>query len=485
METAAPNDDDIAALRRLVGPAGLVLAAARRGYETPARYAVGAAAVVVRPSSVERVAGVMSYCMGRRLRVVPQGANTGLVLGGTPDGSGRDIVLSCDRLRTIHHVNPQDRTVSADAGVRLSELNAALDPHGLFLPIDLGADPMLGGMAATNTGGARFLRYGDMRAQILGLQVVLATEAAPVVTLGSGLRKDNTRLSLKDLVVGGGAAFGVITGVKAKVAVRPVQIATALLMPSHAERCSELVLRLERSAGELLSAMEGMSGAAMRHALAHAPALRNPFGASVPDYAVLLELSTTVSTSAFSLDDVLLDVLSPMLGDGEGLLDDAIVAPPSALWALRHSLSEGLRRAGDVIGIDLAFSRDQVFRFRTAALQRLAGLGASVEVCDFGHVADGGVHFNLVVPRDCPVDERVRIRRALVDLAVRDFGGSFSAEHGLGRANQGEYDRYVPREERELAGLFTRTVGVGPCGHVRLGPPPVRGDDGAPPVTDI
>ncbi|HEY0649016.1 FAD-binding oxidoreductase [Phenylobacterium sp.] len=464
-----PDERDIEELKRRVGAAGIVTDSARASYETPARYPSGIAAAVVRPANAAEVSAVLAYCLARGLRVIPQAGHTGLALGGTPDASGQDIVLSVDRLKTVHHICPLDRTVTADAGVRLSALNDALEPYGLFLPIDLGADPMLGGMAATNTGGARFLRYGDMRAQVLDLEIVLAKDDAPVVRLGAGLRKDNTRLSLKDLVVGAGAAFGVITRVTAQVHPLPRQTAAALLVPSHPEKTPEIVARLEREAGELISALEGMSGAAMGRALDEVPGLRNPFGGPAPAYALLLELSTTLSPSTLQLDEALLSVLAPLVEGPDTLLQDVLVTPPSALWSLRHSLSEGLRRGGQVVGLDLAFRRDRVFAFRQAALRLLAQLGTDAEVCDFGHVADGGVHFNLVAPATTSKDELHSVRDALLDLAVHEFGGSFSGEHGLGPANQAAYDRYVPSEERGLAGEILAGLGVGACGHVRLG----------------
>jgi FAD/FMN-containing dehydrogenase len=468
-DSAIPTADDLEALRQRVGEAGLVLDDRRSSYEAPARYETGRAAAVLRPATTDAVRAVVSYCVGRGLRIVPQAGNTGLVLGSTPDDTGRDIVVSVDRLKSIDRITPEDRSVSAGAGVRLSGLNAALEPHGLFLPIDLGADPMLGGMAATNTGGARFLRYGDMRAHVLGLDVVLATEAAPAVTLGSGLRKDNARLDLKDLVVGGGAAFGVITGVTVEVHPRPAQTAAALLIPSSPEACPQIVSQLERSAGELLSAVEGMSGAAMRRALEHVPNLRNPFGSEAPAYALLVEFSSTLPPSLLNLRETLIEVLATLV-DGPGApIEDALIGEPSALWALRHSLGEGLRRSGKVVGFDLAFRRDRVFAFRAAAVERLGRLPFPVAVCDFGHVADGGVHFNLVLPHSEADARRRELQAIVLDLAVGEFGGSFSGEHGLGRINQLAYDRYVSLEERQLAGSLLQSFGLGRSGHVRFG----------------
>jgi FAD/FMN-containing dehydrogenase len=470
MSANAPSAQDLADLSAIVGAEAVVTDPDRkRGYEVAARYGGGACAAVIRPASTLEVSRVLSLCQARGLTVVPQSGNTGLVLGSTPDGSGRSLVLSLDRMRRIIEISPANRTARVEAGVRLSELNAALEPLGLFLPIDLGADPMIGGMAATNTGGARFLRYGDMRRQVLGLDVVLAS--GEVLALGGGLRKDNTRLSLKDLLIGSCGALAVVTGVVVQLHPRPRQGAAALLVPSEPERALDILLRLEAQIGDYLSAFEGMSGGALRAAL-DLKTIKNPFGESIPDYALLVELSASAPAGALSLEAVLTDALAPLLEGDEPLLKDALFGPQVQLWALRHALSEGLKARGQVIGFDLAFRRDHVFGFRAAAIQALAREYPAVEVCDFGHIADGGVHFNLVAPHDLGVAEAEAIRRLVLDLAVGRFGGSFSGEHGLGRANDDAYQRYVPAIERRYLQAVAAAFGpVSLAAYAALQPP--------------
>jgi FAD/FMN-containing dehydrogenase len=452
-----PNSEDLDHLRAIVGDRGMVTEATeRRSYETAARYGVGATPLVLRPADTGEVARVLAYCTGRGLRLAPQSGNTGLVLGSTPDSSGHEIVLSLDRLQRIVEISDDDRSVTVQAGVRLSALNTALEPHGLLLPIDLGADPMIGGMVATNTGGARFLRYGDMRDQVLGLEVVL--EGGQVLQFGSGLRKDNSRLDLMDLFIGSCGALGVVTAATLQVHPRPTQTATALVIPAAPQASLAILRRLERSAPEFLSAFEGMSGAVIARALDHAPVLQNPFAqGKPPGYALLVEFACGAAKNQFDLDDLFAEVLAPLLDEDAS---DILIGPPAKLWALRHGLSEGLRASGYVIGLDLAFRRDRLFPFRAAAAELVAQHFPEMTICDFGHVADGGLHFNLVAPHATPKGRAALARALINDLAVQGFGGSFSGEHGIGRLNQDAYDRYVPRSEREragaVAGLFSR-----------------------------
>lgn len=460
----------IAALEALVGVEGLVRDAVDLApYEQAARYGGGKAALVVRPADTAQVSAVVGYCVREGLSFIPQGANSGLVLGSTPDKTGGQIVLSLDRLRAPFEIDAADRTARVGAGVRLSALNAALEPHGLFLPIDLGSDPMIGGMAATNTGGARFLRYGDMRRHVLGLEMVLADEAGTVLRLGEGLRKDNAALDLRQVVVGSCGALGVITEVTVEVKTRPTHSAAALLIPRDEDAVLDLLLAFEKAAGEYLTAFEGMSRAAMSHALKHVTSLRNPFsGGDIPAYAVLVELT---STGAAALDEVLERVLTDLFEREDAPLADAVLAPPERSWALRHSLSEGLRASGPVTGFDLSFRRSRVMAFRREAIAALAADFPDYEVCDFGHIGDGGVHFNLLRAEGPASPERAAaLNDAVLDLAVRKHGGSFSGEHGVGRANQAAYDAYTPDDLKRLSGAVVDLFSKAPAGAARFGP---------------
>lgn len=461
---------DIAAFERILGPGALVTPPADLGaYELAARYGGGQAAAVLRPETTEQVSALVAHCVRRGLAFVPQSGNTGLVLGSTPDESGEQLVLSLERMRSPLKIDVADRTARVGAGVRLSTLNAALEPFDLFLPIDLGADPMLGGMAATNTGGARFLRYGDMRRHVLGLQVVMADRDGTVLQLSDGLRKDNSRLDLTSLFVGSCGALGVITEVVVEVHPRPDEVATALLVPRDEAAVMELLAIFERDAGPSLTAFEGMSKAAMTRALAHVLTLRAPhINGALPDYAILVEVSRA-GKLGMSPGQVLEDILSSVVEIEGGPLSDAVLGAPERLWALRHSLSEGLRAAGAVIGFDLSFPRSKVMAFRRVACARLAAAFPEFEVCDFGHVADGGLHFNLLHAGGPPDPDRLAALGDLVlNLAVGDFGGSFSGEHGLGRANQEAYARWIAPDLRRLARDLADRLAPGAYGPVHL-----------------
>ncbi|QRM53560.1 FAD-binding oxidoreductase [Sinorhizobium sp. BG8] len=470
------DETHIEALRSLLGVKGLLTAPAdMAGYETGARYDSGRAAFVARPASTSEVSAVVAYCVKNGIALVPQSGNTGLVSGSTPDGSGTQGVLSLDRLVAPFELDPVNRTLAAGAGLRLSEVNRRLEEEGLFFPIDLGADPRLGGMLATNTGGSRFLRYGDVRRNTLGLTVVLADEAGTVLKLGSGLRKNNTGVDWKQLFIGTSGAFGVITECELNLEPVPRQVATAYLVPSAPERVSDLLVAMEQALGSYLSAFEGMSGNAITAALSHVPSLRNPFQSGVvPEFVILAEISRSSPSREGEqpLDAVLEEVLGAVFERADTLLADAFVGPPQEMWALRHALSEGVKHSGRLIAFDLSFRRGDIMRFLARMKAEMPKQFPDISICDFGHIGDGGVHFNLVVPAEDPrlADGGFegRLREWVFKVAVEDFGGSYSAEHAIGRKNQVFYDLYTPEAIRRLAAGLREITSPGPLGSVNF-----------------
>jgi len=443
-------------------------------YEKGWRYGNGTALAVVRPGSTEDVARVLAFASEQGIRVVPQGANTGLVGASTPDASGEMLVLSLERLSRTLEIDPVDRTVVVGGGVLLSQLDRALEEHGLMFPIDLGADPTVGGMVVTNTGGTRVLRYGDVRQNLLGVEVVLAD--GTVLDLMTALRKNNTGFDAKQLFVGTSGVFGIVTRAVLRVVPRPAQRATALVGAADGATVLRLLSHLERRLGDVLTAFEVMSAAALAPVFRYQPRLRNPFGAGLPPYTVLVELATTLPAEKLSLDELLEGTLGELLEEdagGEGITD-IFPGKPAEQWDIRHHVSESLRHEGEVLGLDISVPRASMAAFVDAARALVAPKYPFVRVCDFGHWGDGGVHLNLIWNEDeagRPAAElKAELQPLLYELAVTRFRGSFSAEHGVGPHNQAFYDRYTPSLVRDLChALKARLDPQGLLGTTRLG----------------
>ena len=446
--------DLLAALRDVVGPAGLVTDPEQlRTYLTDWRGAYsGEAAAVVRPGSTAEVAEVVRLCAAAGVAVVPQGGNTGLCGGAVPDTSGRQVVLSLSRMRRVRELDPANQTITVEAGAVLQSVQEAAAAAGRLFPLSLGAEgsATIGGNLATNAGGTAVLRYGTMRDLVLGLEVVLPDGR---VWHGlRGLRKDNTGYDLKHLFVGSEGTLGVITAAVLKLfpAVRSRATAwVALPDPAAAVALIEVVRAL---AGDRLTGFEVMSRQSVEFVLAHAAGVRDPFGEPHPWYA-LVELSDTLP------DAGLAGVVETALGEAveRDLARDAVIgsgsAQVAALWALREGISEAQDREGPSLKHDVTVpvSRIPAFVAQTDAALQAAVPG--IRVVAYGHVGDGNLHYNLSKPVGSD-DGAFRARADELARVVYDstasLAGSISAEHGIGVSKRSYLADYEDPLELEL-----------------------------------
>jgi FAD/FMN-containing dehydrogenase len=303
--------------------------------------------------------------------------------------------------------------------------------------------------------------------------VVLPDADGTILDLASGLRKDNSHADLKQLFIGTSGAFGIVTKAVLELQRLPGQTATALVVPENDDAVPLLLRYLEERCGEYLTAFEGMSRNAMERALGHVKHLRNPFAhGTIPAYAILVELTRSWAPREGEIDlaAFLESVLAETFESEPALLSDALVGRSEDLWSIRHALSEGLKASGYVIAFDLSLRRSDLARFRREIIALLEETFPELAVCDFGHIADGGVHFNLVHPERPDAPYIARVRDLILDLVVNRYGGSFSGEHALGRSNQALYDRYTPALVQALSASVQRAVGTAAMGNVRLAP---------------
>lgn len=449
-----------------LGPLGVISDSdGRVPYESSARHGHGQACAVVRPTTREELAWVVEQLVKAGAAFVVQGAGTGLVAGATPTSAGTQWIVSTQRMKQGLEIDVKNRTATVSAGYRLSDLNQAAAAHGLFFPIDLGADPTIGGMVATNTGGARLVRYGGVRENLLDVRAVLARGSASVVGGQQALRKNNTGLGWAQLLCGTFGAFGIVTDATLKLHALPRQTATALVATGSAADAVDLLMSLESNLGEFVSAFEGISRNALSAVLRHG--VQSPF-AEAPPYAVLLELSTTMPGSqGLDLEAVLTDWLEPHLE--HGLVTDAVVGKPGQLWRIRHSISEAIQGLGRMVAFDISVPRSRFGDFREQAVKLATETVDGAVVYDFGHLGDGGVHLNIVVPTDAPDEAVSALRDAVYALTVREFDGSFSAEHGVGPYNQRWYVKYTEPAKLELAAALHQHFDASRLlGNVRL-----------------
>ncbi|WP_298720226.1 FAD-binding oxidoreductase [uncultured Ferrovibrio sp.] len=404
----------------------------------------GRALAVVRPGSTEEVASVLRFCSQQGVAVIPQGGNTGMAGGATPDMSGGQVILSLTRMNRIREIDPVGNTITADAGCVLATIQQAACEVGRFFPLSLGAEGSctIGGNLATNAGGIAVLRYGNARELTLGLEVVLAD--GRIWDGLQALRKDNTGYDLRDLFIGSEGTLGVITGAVLKLYAAPSARATAMVALPNREAALELFTRLRSRAGDRLTAFEFMTRACVDLVLAHVAGAVSPF-AAVPPAIVLMELSDTDAKAdiASLLEEVLTESMEA------GIATDAVVAQSSeqtkALWRIREGISEAQVRAGKTIKHDIALPIGRLAAFMDECEQAIEAVYPGLQFLVFGHLGDGNLHYNL--QRAAHMDDGAFYAltgplNAIVHDLVHRYRGSISAEHGIGQLRRDELPRY-------------------------------------------
>jgi FAD/FMN-containing dehydrogenase len=415
----------------------------------------GTCAAVVRPASPEETADIVRICAEAALPIVTHGGNTGLVGGGVPRGG---IVLSTVRLDRIRDIDPVNRTMTVEAGVILSDVQAAATRAGLFFPLSLAAEGScrIGGNLATNAGGIAVLRYGNARDLVLGLEVVLAD--GRIWDGLKGLRKNNTGYDLKQVFLGSEGTLGIITAAVLKLFPRPVAIETALAALPSIDAVVQLFHRLQAAAGDALTAFEMINRLALEFCLKHIPGAADPFAGVHPCYA-LIKLASPRA------DDPLREAFESVLAQAfeDGILEDAVIAASEAqveaLWRLRESIPEAQKPEGGSIKNDVSVPVSRVPAFCDEAVRAVEDALPGIRVVAFGHVGDGNIHFNLSQPvgadRHAFLSQWDRLERIVSDIAVR-LGGSFSAEHGVGEMKRDSLLRYKSPVEIDLMRAIKR-----------------------------
>ncbi len=413
----------------------------------------GAALAVLRPRTVPEVQEMVRACARLGLGIVPQGGNTGLVRGGLPTDPGQ-VCLNLGRLNRIRAISPDDYSAVVEAGCVLWTVKEAVVAHDLFLPLTIGAQGscQIGGVISTNAGGNNVLRYGMMRDQVLGLEVVLADGS-----LWDGLstlRKNNTGPDLKQLFIGTEGAIGIVTAAALRLVPQPTARAAALIGLPDLEATRRVFHLARRACSDLLSAFEFMMPAAMeiaRGAMEAPPTLHTPAGVYV-----LIELG---APGPVDLDALLEGFLETAMA--EGLVTDGLVAASAAqvgrIWALREAINEGEARRGLFLASDVSVGLADLPAFVTetsAAIE--AGIPGSLAVA-FGHFGDGNVHLSVHPPAGLDpagAEEALYRAKQVLNAAVDAYRGSISAEHGIGRLKLADLDARLAGPTRALrAGL--------------------------------
>ncbi len=430
--------DLIASLRQIVGDAHVLTEGDLSAYEQDWRRRVhGKALAVVRPATTEQVAAVVKACAANGTSIVPQGGNTGLVVGSTPDTSGQQVVLNLGRMQAIRAIDKDNLTVTVEAGCILQTLQERCESQGYLFPLSLAAEGSctIGGNLGTNAGGTQVVRYGNTRELCLGLEVVNAQ--GEIWNGLKGLRKDNTGYDLRNLFIGSEGTLGVITAATMKIYPMPASQLTAWAALPSFDAAVRLLALAHQYLGAGLTGFEVMNRFALTLVDKHMPQLRVPFidNPAFP-YAVVLENSDSESEEhARSRFEALMEAAFE-----QEIVLDAVVAENLGqahnLWHIRESIPLAQVEEGLNIKHDISVPISRIPEFVEHATQVLNDKVPGMRLANFGHLGDGNLHFNVQAPEGVDakqfLDEREHEVNHIVYDAVAAFGGSISAEHGIG-----------------------------------------------------
>ena len=411
----------------------------------------GAAECVVRPANTREVAAVVALCAREDVAVVPQGGNTGLVGGSVPTGKRREIVLSLSRMNRIRAIDALNDTATVEAGCVLAAVQKAADEAGRLFPLSLAAEGscQIGGNLSTNAGGVNVLRYGTAREQVLGLEVVLPD--GRVWDGLRGLRKDNTGYDLKQLFLGAEGTLGVITAAVLRLFPRPTATATAWIALDSPRAAVALRALLRALLGDRLCAFELISRACLEAVLGHSRDVHDPLPVVHPWY-VLAELGDSGEPA------LLRERVEAALADcaERGALRDAAIAQSNeqtrGLWRIRETIPEAQFTN---VKHDISVPVSKIPEFVDKAGTALAARFPEVKIFCFGHVGDGNLHYNVGPAELMP--RRGELSRIVYDV-LAGFGGSISAEHGLGQLKREEVRRHKDPLELELMRALKHTL---------------------------
>jgi FAD/FMN-containing dehydrogenase len=437
----------LAAAAQLLGPRGLTQDAELMApwlTDWRGRF-TGRALAMASPASTAEVSALVKLCAQHRVPIVPQGGNSGMSGGATPDDSGEGLLLSLRRMNAIRSLDAAARQVVCEAGVILQTLHETAEAEGLRFPLTLGGkgSATVGGLVSTNAGGTQVLRHGSMRAQVLGLEAVLADGS--VFNGLVALKKDNRGFDLKQLLIGSEGTLGIVTAATLKL--EPQIAARSVIWAGVAslEAARALLLHCKRVADDALEGFEVLDQGTLEDVIAHLPAARQPLAGRHAWHA-LIELVADAA-AAEQLPGLAEYMLVGALE--QGLLEDAVIAAneaqADAFWALRDSVAPAERAKGPAVQHDISVPVERMPAFIDEAVPLMEATWPGTEAIGFGHLGDGNVHFHVIAPpgvdaADWYAGDGKTISNQVYELVTR-WGGSISAEHGIGQLKRDVFGR--------------------------------------------
>jgi FAD/FMN-containing dehydrogenase len=417
------------------------------GYTTDfRRQYTGRTSALLRPRNTSDVQQIVRACAALGVALVPQGGNTGYCAAATPSANGCELLISLERMNSLRDLDPGNLSVTAEAGMILSELQEAADKVGLLLPLALGSQQScrIGGNLSTNAGGIAVLRYGMARDLVLGLEVVLPDGS--LFSELSPLRKNNAGYDVKQLFLGAEGTLGIITAVSLKLARKPRQVVTAFMAIDDITSLATILGLAQEQTGEAVTSFEYISDTSLQLLLTARPELRHPLSQPGRHY-ILVEAAT--ASPVLNLEETAIALLERLFE--QGLVTDGAIAASGQqradLWALRESIPEAEVHHGGSVKHDIAVRSSRLASFIQAASAIAMREAPDAILSVYGHVGDGNVHFNIVPPEGSnkatfkqALEQRIS---PLIYALAHEMEGTFSAEYGIGRVKLDLLEQYA------------------------------------------
>jgi FAD/FMN-containing dehydrogenase len=402
----------------------------------------GVGSCLLRPRNTQEVSNIVKLCNLHRVGIIPYAGGTGLVGGQVADIDPAPIIVSIERMTEVRNIDPDNNTLTIGAGALLSDIQIYADDVDRLFPLSLASEGScrIGGNLATNAGGVQVLRYGNARDLCLGIEVVLPDGS--ICNILDGNRKDNTGYDIRNMMVGSEGSLGIITAATLKLHAKPKELATAFAVVPSPKDAVKLLGMMQSKLDGLVSAFELVHGQGLDFLAQALPDVRQPFN-SRPEWMVLVEVA---GGEGARLDERLTTALENAIEIE--LVSDVLLAQNlqqrEEFWAVRESIPLANRAIGAVASTDISVPISVIPEFIESGFARVAEIG-SFRVNCFGHVGDGNLHYNVFPVQDQNRDELLHLRdevqQAIYDL-VHEFGGSFSAEHGIGRQKVKHLEKY-------------------------------------------
>lgn len=422
---------------------------------------------LLKPRTTQQVSDIVSFCNMHNVGLVPYGGGTGLVGGQVHETDTPTLIVSLERMNKVLDVQPNENAITVQAGMILENVQSAADDVDRLFPLALASQGscQIGGNLATNAGGVQVLRYGNARDLCLGIEAVMPDGG--VYRGLKSLRKDNTGYDLRNLLIGSEGTLGIITAACLKLFPKPRQKATAILTVSNPSAAVELLSELNRKLNGDITAFELIHSQSMMFLAEKMPHVRLPFSQN-PEWSVLIEVSSNGEGDATGqLTDALADSV-----DSEIVLD-AVIAQSSGqadeLWNVRESIPEANRLVGAIASHDISVPISLIPKFISETPSLLQKFG-NLRINCFGHLGDGNLHYNIYPPLGRSKSEFTQVGKDITEVIhdqTHTYGGSVSAEHGIGRLKRDDLEKYS--DPAKLAAMRAIKIALDPNGIMNPG----------------